>query len=407
MNRKFRGALLLLPILVLFPLCNTDTGDFLSRGGELPLEPAQAEVPEEEAIQAEQTPPEPEEVLISFVGDIMAHDVNYNRPPYSHIYESVHSLFLEDDLTFGNLEFPVDNDKPYSTFPQFNVHSDYVQAAVTAGFDVFSLANNHSADQGKESVGKTYAALEEFDLIYHSGLRPTADALMEPTEINMGEWKIGFLAVTAFSNNWKDVGQVYLVNYKRPEIKSAFLSYIAEKAGEYDLFILSFHDGAEYVTTPREEKILFYRELVDQGVDIVWGHHSHVVQPWEIIDREGETALILPSCGNFISGQTWSLDPKNPGVRAPTGDSAIFQVTLEAEGNSVRLKGINPIYISNYRDPKKGMVVDFTESLMTSDTLSSVWRDYYRSRYAILCGLLPKESAKEGDDKSPEETDNT
>ena len=59
---------------------------------------------------------------LTFAGDIMAHDVNYNRPPYSKIYEHVAPYLLSDDLSFGNLEFPCDPEKPMSNFPCFNVH---------------------------------------------------------------------------------------------------------------------------------------------------------------------------------------------------------------------------------------------------------------------------------------------
>ena len=89
---------------------------------------------------------------LSFIGDVMAHDVNFNMKDFSVMYENVAEYLLADDLTFGNLEFPIDNSLPYSTYPNFNVHSEYVEAVINAGVDVFSLANNHSNDQGISGV---------------------------------------------------------------------------------------------------------------------------------------------------------------------------------------------------------------------------------------------------------------
>jgi poly-gamma-glutamate synthesis protein (capsule biosynthesis protein) len=90
-------------------------------------------------------PPRPPLVL-TFAGDIMAHTVNFMMDDYRRIYEDLRPVLTADDLSFGNLETPVADSLPMSTFPSFNVHSAYLRAAVDGGFDVFSLANNHAND---------------------------------------------------------------------------------------------------------------------------------------------------------------------------------------------------------------------------------------------------------------------
>ena len=88
------------------------------------------------------------ELVLSFSGDIMAHDVNFKMKDYNRIYDDVRDILLNDDLSFGNVETPVCEERPLSTFPCFNIHKDYLKAAIDGGFDVFSFANNHTNDQG-------------------------------------------------------------------------------------------------------------------------------------------------------------------------------------------------------------------------------------------------------------------
>ncbi len=325
---------------------------------------------------------------LSFVGDIMAHDVILNRPPYSSIYARVESYLKEDDLSFGNLEFPVDPQKSPSGYPLFNVHKDFVNAAVSAGFDVFSLANNHVADQGNSSVINSYRAVAKIPLISFSGIREDSSILMKPVLIEKKGWRIGFLAITSFSNNKTETDHLNLIDYRDPEIRASFITSMAEYAQEYDLFIISIHDGIEYASQAKGVKMQFFRDLIKSGTDIIWGHHPHVVQPWESVPREGGDALILASCGNFISGQTWFLETENPNNRAPTGDSAIFQVVVKKETETANIESITPVYISNYRDPQQGMIVDLTERLIKSDEIPENWRLYYKSRLSIIKKIL-------------------
>ena len=82
---------------------------------------------------------------LSFLGDLMAHIENFRIEDYSVVYEDIRPILISDDLTFSNLETPVDEKLPYKGYPRFNIHKEYVQAAINAGIDVFPLANNHSS----------------------------------------------------------------------------------------------------------------------------------------------------------------------------------------------------------------------------------------------------------------------
>ena len=149
---RIRTTLFLVPAFALATLssCRTVPGDIKQTG--LSFREASAETGPEENTESTL----PDSIELTFAGDIMAHTENWSMSDYSRIYQDVSSLLRNDDLTFANFETPVSNSLPLSTYPRFNVHSSYLDAAVEAGFDVFSLANNHSNDQGLAGVAEPF-----------------------------------------------------------------------------------------------------------------------------------------------------------------------------------------------------------------------------------------------------------
>jgi poly-gamma-glutamate capsule biosynthesis protein CapA/YwtB (metallophosphatase superfamily) len=329
----------------------------------------------------------------TFLGDIMAHDVNYRMKDYDLIYEDVKDLLLFDDLTFGNLEFPIAADLPYSTYPRFNVHPEYVAAAVKAGIDVFSLANNHACDQDREGVLKTLSAMKLLkqrfgDNIYFSGIQRNPDQEVRPETIYRNGIKIGFLAVTQFLNVPQDKPYVYLVDYNDEKQTEEFLNLVRRESPQYNLFIISFHGGVEYATQSDPKKAAFFKALIDAGADIVYGHHPHVLQPFEIIKKNGMNKLIIYSMGNFISGQTWHVNPQKPhNMWANTGDSMLLRVLIEIINGKAHIYRVNPIPISNYIKPNKDIVVKKLEPL-AQQTLYGSWSRYYRVRLEVMKEFL-------------------
>ncbi len=328
-------------------------------------------------------------ITCTFLGDIMAHDVNYRMKNYNLIYEDVKDLLLTDDLTFGNLEFPIAADLPYSTYPRFNAHPEYVEAAIRAGIDVFSLANNHSCDQDSEGVLKTLDAMTRLRTrygrnIYFSGIQEHPDLGIRPETIFHGGIKIGFLAVTQFLNVPQEKPYINLVDYNDEKQTADFLALVRRVSAEYNLFIISFHGGVEYATQPDPGKAAFFKALIDAGADIVYGHHPHVLQPFEIINKNGMNKLIIYSMGNFISGQTWHVNPQKPhSVWANTGDSMLLRVSIQIINGRAHVSRIDPVLISNYIKPNKDIVVRKLEPL-AGQTLSGAWTRYYRVRLEVM-----------------------
>ena len=326
---------------------------------------------------------------LTFVGDIMAHNVNYLMKDYSDIYKDVKEYFLHDDLSFGNLEFPVVQDLPLSTYPQFNVHRNYVRAAIDAGFDVFSLANNHTRDRGEEEVLKTLASLvvlkeERKGGIYYSGIRGNVTRPFAPVMIRRNGFRIGFLAATQFLNIAQKQPRINVVDYRNKKETAAFLKWIASIAPHYDLFVFSYHGDEEFKLKPNPVKQNFFRDLVRAGVHIVWGHHPHVIEPYETITVNGHRRLIMYSMGNFISGMAYPYPPTRPeAIRSYVGDGMILPVRAVwgRDGDADVIPG-EPVFIAAYREPDNDVVVRKLETLAASE-LPGKWQSYYQKRLAI------------------------
>jgi Bacterial capsule synthesis protein PGA_cap len=338
--------------------------------------------------------PAPKISTITFAGDIMAHDVNYHTPSYREIYREVAPLLQTDLLSFANLEFPVDPSKPYSNYPRFNNHPEYIQAAVEAGFDVFSAANNHAADQGPDSIHSTRRVLENLAVerdISWSGLREHHDDPLFPVSIEAGGMRIGFLAITFFLNVKEDGGLVYRVDFNSVARREAFLRYLRSVTPSYDLFILSVHGGVEYRQLPLPGKYGYFVQLIETGVDILWGHHPHVLQPYQLLSLpEGRKAVIINSAGNFISGQTWHMQPDDPlGEESPRGESALYRVHLvHTPEGGILICGVEAVPIVNYRDRGHGMIVRLHTGLASDGLIEGKWREFYNHRTGALAERL-------------------
>jgi hypothetical protein len=346
---------------------------------------------------------------LSFVGDLMAHPPNFRMSEYGRIYDAVESIFHADDLSFINLEFVVDPDRPMAGYPRFNVHRDYVEAAVDAGFDVFALANNHITDYGADGVRETERQIRRIQAfhprdplrpIYYSGVRSPDETGLEVTEIRHRGWKIGYLSVTGILNQWAGANLTYMVPYWDSAANDALRSFIRTESANYDLFILAYHGGTEYVLEPNPDKWRLFNSLMDAGVDILWGHHPHVLQPIEFYPREdGRYGALMHSLGNFVSSQPARLRPSDGGVRrAFTGDSAIvsLEVIMTPSGPDVRSIDAIPItHLREYQtdDPDRdGYEVHFTGD--SPDLARDSWKPFYRRRVEDMLRLIGPASAR-------------
>lgn len=227
-----------------------------------------------------------------------------NHGGYDELFREVAPLLSEADLAFTNMEFPIAPRTGKGTRSMvFNAPPVVLDALVGSGIDVVSFANNHVYDQGRKGFVETLEHLDAAPLRYIGAGRTCAEAI-EPRMLVAGGLWIAWIGVTQLQNDWLNEGP------DQPCVAELDVERVIEAAAHArregaDLVVLSVHWGVEYEVQPRRFQHKLAHELVEGGVDILLGHHPHVLQPIEKIwTSDGRLALVAYSLGNFVSNQS-------------------------------------------------------------------------------------------------------
>lgn len=260
--------------------------------------------------------------LIDFTGDLMVHSYQYEESydpstgayEFDHNFQAVKKYFSSADYTVGNLETVLGGDEiGAQDYPCFNTPDSFAQAAKDAGFDFFTTANNHCADQGTDALIRTLDVLDSIG-IKHTGTNRSQEEKdkIEITDIN--GIKFVFLSYTYGTNGMKYRND-YNVNMLTEEnIKTDIAK--AKKLNP-DFIVVMPHWGNEYETHQSEEQEKWADLMFAEGADIIVASHPHVLQPMEmrtITDSDGtkRQGYVMYSMGNFISSQT--TVPRNASI---------------------------------------------------------------------------------------------
>jgi poly-gamma-glutamate synthesis protein (capsule biosynthesis protein) len=260
----------------------------------------------------------------------------------SYPFKHVASVLSAADLAFGNLEGPLTArcTKAAKKF-SFQAKPRNVAALAEAGFDILSLANNHSMDCGEVGLMETMANLESAGIRWSGAGRSRAEA----ESIVVMEVKGVRVAFVAFSE--------FLPEGSTPRSDGASISYaslesvqraVAEARTRADVVVASFHWGAEYASRPRDPQVKLAHAAVDAGADLVLGHHPHVIQGLQLVSVKNTNgarrALIVYSLGNFVFDSPGMLGQR------PL-ESFILRCTLSRKG--LEMIEILPVSIEAYR----------------------------------------------------------
>lgn len=335
-------------------------------------------------------------ISLLFAGDVMAHKPNYSAGNFDRIWVDVKDIISSADLSFANIEAPVAEDIEWSTYPAFNMHHSYIEAAIDAGFDVFSLANNHTNDQlldGIKQTRKYFDSLKSKN-IYSAGIKDKSKGPLTYQIIEKDGWNILFVAVTQILN--RNDASSWIDFYPGNESKTKQLKEDLKKLrNEHscDLFIVSIHcEEPEYIRTVAESQKKLYRAFFDEcNVDIVWANHPHVVKEWEIIkdEKSGKEKLVMYANGNTISAQRTDPQFKKPETpRDFTGDGLFVKVSVEKSNDSkIKFTGLEPSFVTTYKAPSGQYVIrklddDFIRCLDRAELTQ--WSKYLSERKKIM-----------------------
>jgi poly-gamma-glutamate synthesis protein (capsule biosynthesis protein) len=241
-----------------------------------------------------------------FVGDIMlSRNIGKrmeNREDWEYPFEKVKKYLSSADFVFGNLESPIsDRGNNQGSIWSFRADPRTILGLRAAGIDVVSLANNHIWDWGKDALLDTVNKLEEVG-IATLGAGENKKMANAGRVFKINGTRVGFLAYTDL------YPEGLAATEEGPGVsvwsRDQILSDIKRLKAESDLLFVSWHSGTEYEKNPDAQQKETYKWLVAAGVDLVVGHHPHVIQPVE----EYGGGWIAYSLGNFIFDQYFSKE---------------------------------------------------------------------------------------------------
>jgi hypothetical protein len=171
-----------------------------------------------------------------------------------------------------------------------------------SGIDLVNLANNHALDYGASGFESTISAVESAGIGYIGVIR---HGKQRPYVFNTDTGSIGVLGYTIAAGSNTSLGVA-------PLDRALILDELAElKRRTIDRVIINLHWGEEYVAYPSPAQQKLARELIDQGADVIVGHHPHVVQGVE----QYKGGVIFYSLGNFNFQNSSNVDRLFPGTR--------------------------------------------------------------------------------------------
>ena len=249
------------------------------------------------------------EAKIFMVGDALIHwgvyndalqsDGSYDFKPQLEYIKPIASKY---DLAYYNQETVLGGTElGVSSYPRFNTPQEEGDAFVDAGFNMVSLATNHTMDKGEVGVLNSVAYWKKHPDVAVSGQWSSAEertaSVAKVYEKN--NIKYAFISYTIWTNGLETpVGKEYLNNVYSPEKAKADIESVRDKV---DFVIVAMHWGTEYSlrTDSKQDEIAAY--LSNLGVDLIIGAHPHVVQTVEYINDN--KTFVVYSLGNFISDQ--------------------------------------------------------------------------------------------------------
>jgi poly-gamma-glutamate capsule biosynthesis protein CapA/YwtB (metallophosphatase superfamily) len=234
------------------------------------------------------------------------------------------------DLALCHLEVPLSRDgRTVASWPSFNAPPELAAALRWAGYDACSTASNHAMDRGAGGVAATLDVLDRAGLRHDGTARDAAEAAAS-TIVDVRGLRVGLLSYAYGLNSGRlPSGQPWLVNLIDPA-RIVEDARAARRAGARFVVVL-LHWGQENQAAPTpSQRELARRLLAAPEVDLILGHHVHVVQPIEQVGGK----WVAYGMGNSLSNQTPAC------CAAGSQDGVLVQVTIARDGDAPRVRAV-------------------------------------------------------------------
>jgi hypothetical protein len=317
-------------------------------------------------------PAPPRSLTFTFTGDVLPHTPVLNRAAangaagsvafdFAPMFSAVEPILAGADRSVCHLETPiVPEGRRLGRFPLFGSPPELIDGLAAAGFDACSTASNHTLDQGVAGIDATVDAFARTGLAQAGMARTPQDAA--PTLVDIGDVTVAHISATYWFNGiplprdepWRS--QVIDADRMITEARTA------RDAGA-DIVIVSLHWGNEYSHDLNPQQRDVSAQVMESGVvDLIVGHHAHVVQPIEQVAGR----WVIFGLGNFLSGQSGGVG----GLPSATQDGAIARVRFVEEADGFVAE--RPEVIATWVDRDAGYVVRPVDAALADAALGGI-----------------------------------
>ena len=294
---------------------------------------------------------------------------------YDSLYENVSKYIKSADIAVINQETMLGGSKfEYSNYPCFNSPWEIGDAAINAGFDVFTCATNHTMDVGIAGIEQELIYFSKHPEAVHIGTNSSEEEYNKITYYEKNGITFALLNYTYGTNGIPvPSDHYYSVNLLTEE---KVTKDITEARKNADVVAVFPHWGTEYSYQPDALQKKYTQLFSDLGVDIVIGTHPHVLQPveWVTNAQTGKKMLVYYSLGNFISHQD-KLDRMCGGMA---------EITIERKSGEIQITNakLAPV-IDFYKRTSNGYkfatyrLSDYNDDLASQQVQSGATVNYF------------------------------
>ena len=358
---KIKNILLFLLLLIIVPTSISITFKLLNKKEEIIIEEPKIKTYEASLVM---------------VGDALIHNAvykdanrlaNYEGYDFKPHLELIKEKVSKYDIAYYNQETILGGTSlGISTYPTFNSPQEVGDAFIDAGFNLVSLATNHTLDKGEKAVIKSREYWNKQNNVHAVGSYTSVEEKqkVETKILEVNNITYAMLNYTYGTNGIPvPKNKDYLVNLwddtKNYEgYKEQVKKDIEAVRDKVDILIVAMHWGREYTHTPTELEVKTATFLAELDVDIIIGTHPHVIQPVEYIDD----TLVFYSLGNFISAQYQNSGTcTNYKCMVGLMSSLTITKTVEEENTTVEINNIkNDLVYTYYNNFKDFKVIPFS-----------------------------------------------
>ena len=382
-SNKIRKILLI--ILILIILCISSIAVYKFYFNSSPIKKPKTEV---KKVQKEEY-----QASLVMVGDALIHsniyldakksDGTYDFKPMLELTKPITSKY---DLAYYNQETILGGTSlGISSYPRFNSPTEVGDAFLDSGFNLVSLANNHTMDKGEQGVINSLNYWNEKKDVVHAGQYSSFDDRDSVNVYEKNGIKYAFFSYTTWTNGLETpTGKEYLNNVYSNDKAQNDISKVRDSV---DVVIVAMHWGNEYSLGVSDKQIEIANYLSSLGVDIIIGSHPHVVEPVEFIGK----TLVIYSLGNFISDQE--------GIERLTGlmMSVDIKKSVDSGITTISLDNLKADLVYTYSKYGRGFKVYPYSEL--NNVILPDYREYYEKYKGVVmskCNNIEFVQLKEG-----------